>query len=77
MVQQKLAEYGVEIDVASVISDFELSIVKALDEMIGSAVNGCFFHLTKAFQSKVAKNMKFQTFIKGGIFLRLVQCVSV
>ena len=36
MVQQKLAEYGVEIDVASVISDFELSIVKALDEMIGS-----------------------------------------
>ena len=61
------------------ISDFELNIHKAIDEILPEVdVLGCFFHLAKAFKKKVDKkemkrhyenNPEFQKFIKQAIGL--------
>ena len=60
-------------DIASVISDFELSIIKSVDEMLGVDIEGCFFHFSKALKTKVDKShfksryendQLFQNFIK-------------
>ena len=56
LVKERLEELGINLDVASVISDFELNIVKALDDLLGVSVEGCFFHFTKALQTKVEKS---------------------
>ena len=64
---------GVQLNVSSVISDFELNIIKAVDDMLGVSVEGCFFHFSKALQTKVEKShfktryendLSFQHFIK-------------
>ena len=74
MVLQKLEEEGIPFNTKEVISDFELNIHKAFDDIIpGCKILGCFFHLAKAFKIKVDKsNMKnkyendetFQEFVK-------------
>ena len=72
MVQQKCEELGWKLDVSSVISDFELNIMKSIDEMLDADILGCFFHLKKIFKEKVdkkgfksryEKDMKFRKFI--------------
>ena len=72
MVQQKCQELGWNLDVSSVISDFELNIMKSIDEMLDTDILGCFFHFKKIFKEKVdkkgfksryEKDMKFRKFI--------------
>ena len=73
LVLEKLKELGVPCDVAAVISDFELNILKAVDDMLEIDVEGCFFHFSKCLKTKVDKrhfktryenDLKFQQFIK-------------
>ena len=54
MIQEKLMELKIPFNVKEVISDFELNIHKAIDEMMTDVeILGCFFHLAKAFKKKV------------------------
>ena len=56
MVKQKCAELGLEFNINSVISDFELNIMKSIDDMLENVdILGCFFHLKKIFKTKVDK----------------------
>ena len=55
LVLEKLKELGVPCDVAAVISDFELNILKAVDDMLEIDVEGCFFHFSKCLKTKVDK----------------------
>ena len=73
LLKEKLCELGINLDIASVISDFEMNIVKSIDDMLESPVEGCFFHFSSALKSKVdkgkfkkryEKDSKFQSFIK-------------
>ena len=56
LVQKKLQELGLTLDIKSVLSDFELNILKSVDVMLKVPLLGCFFHLKKCFQRKVDKN---------------------
>ena len=79
MVLEKLKEFDIPFNVEEIISDFELNIHKSIDEMLpGVDILGCFFHLAKAFKTKVDKrhmkkhyddNPEFQKFIKQTIGL--------
>ena len=73
MVLDELKKHCISLDVASVISDFELNIVKAVDEMLETETEGCFFHFQKNLQEKVdkkgfktryEKDIAFQKFVK-------------
>ena len=74
MVLQKLIELNIPFNVEEIITDFELSIHKSIDEMMPEVdILGCFFHLAKAFKKKVDQkrmkmhyenNDKFRKFIK-------------
>ena len=73
MVLDELKKNCISLDVASVISDFELNIVKAVDEMLETKTEGCFFHFQKNLQEKVdkkgfktryEKDIAFQKFVK-------------
>ena len=56
LVLEKLKEMGVKINIAEIISDFELNIHKAINDMMPEVdILGCFFHLAKAFNMKVDK----------------------
>ena len=55
MVLEKLEELKITFDVAAVISDFELNIVKSVDDMLEVDVEGCFFHFTSCLKTKVDK----------------------
>ena len=58
LVKQKCAELGLEFDIDSVISDFELNIMKSIDDMLSVAILGCFFlHLKKIFKTKCDKKV--------------------
>jgi hypothetical protein len=53
LIQEKLAELKIQFNIKEVISDFELNIHKALDDMLTDIeILGCFFHLAKAFKKK-------------------------
>ena len=56
LVQEKLQEIGVTCDIATVISDFELNIIKSCDDMLEIDPEGCFFHFSKALKTKVDKH---------------------
>ena len=45
-----------ELKVKSVLSDFELNIMKSIDVMLQVPIMGCFFHHKKCFQRKVDKS---------------------
>ena len=73
LVQDKLEELGIPCDVASVISDFELNILKSVDDILGVDIEGCFFHFSKCLKTKVDKKHfknryenapHFQSFVK-------------
>ena len=55
LVKQKMEDFGMGFSIESVISDFELNIMKAIDEMLLVDILGCFFHLKKVFKYKVDK----------------------
>ena len=68
-----MEELGINLDIASVISDFELNIVKSVDEMLGVPVEGCFYHFSDSLKSKVQRNrfkvryendLRFRNFIR-------------
>ena len=56
LVKKKLEELGLELNVASVLCDFELNILKSVDSMIGCEIFGCSFHQRKCLQRKVDKS---------------------
>ena len=73
LVKEKLEELSIPLNISAVISDFEMAILKSIDEMLAVPIEGCFFHFSKALKSKVDKNhfktryegdLKFQQFIK-------------
>ena len=79
LVLERLRELETPFNLEELISDFELNIHKAIDEILPEVdILGCFFHLTKAFKKKVDKkemkrhyenNPEFQKFIKQAIGL--------
>ena len=79
LVLGKIMELQIPFNVEEIITDFELNIHKAVDDMLPSVcILGCYFHLAKAFKKKVDKknmkrnyetNDKFRRFIKQAIAL--------
>ena len=55
LIQKKMKELGLELKVESVLCDFELNILKAIDTILHCPVCGCFFHHKQCFQRKVDK----------------------
>ena len=53
LIQQEMEKRGLQLKVESVICDYELNILKALDVMLTCDILGCFFHLKKCFQRRV------------------------
>ena len=54
MMLEELKRRNIKFNVEALISDFEINIQKAADEMLGGiTILGCFFHLSKAFWKKV------------------------
>ena len=53
LVDKKLKELGLDLNVRSILCDFELNILKAIDEMVDCEVYGCFFHHKKCYQTRV------------------------
>ena len=44
MIKKKLEEMDLSLKVKSVLCDFEMNILKAIDEMVEAEICGCFFH---------------------------------
>ena len=55
LIQKKMTELGLKLKVESVLCDFELNILKAIDTILHCPVCGCFFHHKQCFQRKVDK----------------------
>ena len=55
LIQKKMEELGLNLLVKSVLCDFEINILKAIDVMLQAPVLGCFFHHKKCFQRRVDK----------------------
>ena len=55
LLKEKLSELDICFNIASVISDFELNIVKSIDDMLESSVEGGFFHFSSALKNRVDK----------------------
>ena len=57
MVKEKLAEIGLIIYIESVFSEFELNIMKSVDQMMPSVnIMGYYFHFKNEFINKIDKN---------------------
>ena len=56
LVQKEMEKLGLEIDIASVLTDFELNIMKSIDVMLKVPIHGCFFHFKQCFQRRVDRN---------------------
>ena len=79
MILERLRELGISFNLKEIITDYELNIHKAIDELLPYVIIlGCFFHLAKSFKNKVdkkhmkthyEKNPKFRRFIKQAISL--------
>ena len=79
MVQEKLSELNIKFNIKEVISDFEINIQKAADQMLPEIqILGCFFHLSKCFWKRLQmkgmvteydNNAKFREFVKSAIAL--------
>ena len=67
MVLAKLEELKIPFDVAAVISDFELDIVKSVDEMLEVDVEGCFFYFTSCLKNMVDKKLSKDTLVQGTV----------
>ena len=55
LIKKKMLEIELTMKVSSVLCDFELNILKAIDEMVGAEIFGCFFHHKDCFRRRVAK----------------------
>ena len=55
LIHKKMAELDLDLKVKAVLCDFELNILKSIDEMLETDIFGCFFHHKKCFQRKVDK----------------------
>ena len=53
LVEKKMEMLGLELNVKSVLSDFELAILKSVDVMLQCPILGCFFHYKKCIQKRV------------------------
>ena len=53
MVKIKMAELGLSLNVSSVLCDFELNILKSVDEIVDAEIFGCFFHHRDCFRKRV------------------------
>ena len=56
LVEKKLKTLDLDLKVESVISDFEMNILKSVDEMLQCPILGCFFHFKKCIQRRVDRN---------------------
>ena len=56
LLQKKMEELGMQLNVESVLSDFELNILKSVDVMLQCPILGCFFHHKKCIQRRVDRN---------------------
>ena len=56
LVIEAMTELCMKLNIESVSSDFELNIMKALDDILEVDILGCFFHLKKVFKTKVDKH---------------------
>ena len=72
MVLAKLEELKITFDVAAVISDFELDIVKSVDNMLEVDVEGCFFHFTSCLKNKVDKKLSKDTLVQRDSYPRIL-----
>ena len=79
MILEKLKEHNIVFNVKQIIVDFELNIHKSIDEIFPDVeILGCFFHLSKALQSKVEKNGMKVVYEKNFEFQRFVKkCVAL
>ena len=76
LVVTELQQLGIKFNLKEVISDFELNIHKAIDDILNIDILGCFFHLAKAIMTKVDKkhmrkryedDSEFRGFVKEAI----------
>ena len=56
LVQKEMKKLGLQLDVKSILCDFELNIMKSVDAMLQCEILGCFFHLKNCFQRRVDRN---------------------
>ena len=56
LVEKKMKELGIEMRIESVLSDFEMNILKTCDVMLRCPILGCFFHYKQCIQRRVDKN---------------------
>ena len=56
LVEKKMNELGLQLRVESVLADFELNILKAVDVMLQCTILGCFFHFKTCIQRKADRN---------------------
>ena len=65
---------GLDLDVESVITDFELNIQKAVDDLLPNAkILGCFFHFKKAIWQRVQKKGMSKRFDVDQNFKKFIQ----
>ena len=65
---------GLDLDVESVITDFELNIQKAVDDLLPNAkILGCFFHFKKAIWRRVQKKGMSKRFDVDQNFKKFIQ----
>ena len=82
-----LEDINIIFNMKEIICDYELNIHKSIDEMLPNVdILGCFFHLAKAFKSKVDKmnmkskyenNAEFRNFIKQCIALSSLPLIDI
>ena len=51
-----MEELGLKMKMESVLTDFELNIMKSIDVMLKVPIHGCFFHFKQCFQRRVERN---------------------
>ena len=76
LVKKKMEELKLELNVKSVICDFELNIIKSVDDMLGVPIHGCYFHFKKCFMRRVDKNGMKTVYEKNEQFRKLINDCS-
>ena len=86
LVEEKLKELNIKFNIHEIITDFEVNIQKAADDLItGVKILGCYFHLSKCFWKGVQlkgmvteydENEQFRNFVKSAMGLAHVPLTS-
>ena len=61
LLKKKMEELGFELKIKSVISDFEINIMKSVDDMLKVDILGCFFHLKKTKVDKKGMKTRYES----------------